>query len=370
MGNMKRFLLGSILMLSGIGVINAQDSIPAASEAPAKKPFEKAAFESGYFIADQTVSMPPAKTLELVLQHDFGTIDNHWSNLWGIWGSSNIRIGFNFTITKDLQVGFETTKNKLMQDFSLKYSIMRQRKEGFPVSITFFGNMAINADNKSTLGNNLLPSDVDYASIQDSAYRANLTKAKPHTYGEATKLSGANEVDNSTLFDYTFKSAYRFSYFGELMFARRFCKEFSAQVGISFTHYNLVDGTEMAFNHIGTDNTLYNGVIDTTGGGYVVVKNGKLNNNVNLSFLGRLKVSPQSSLVLSYSFPLMTSYMNVAPWPNFGLGWEVSTSTHTFQVFLTAANGILPQEIAMYNPNNPFNGYILLGFNITRLWTF
>ena len=127
MGNMRRLLLGIILTMSGIGVVIAQDSIPVQ---PTGKPLEKSPFESGYFIADQTVSLPPAKTLEAVIQHDFGTIQEHWSDLYGIWGASNIRIGLNFTINKDLQVGFGTTKLKMLQDFS----IMSLRASGRAVS--------------------------------------------------------------------------------------------------------------------------------------------------------------------------------------------------------------------------------------------
>ena len=89
MGKMKRLLLSFIFMMTGLGMVIAQDSIP---EQPAQKPLVKAPFESGYFISDQTVALPPARTLELVLQHDFGTIQDHWSNFWGIWGASNIRV--------------------------------------------------------------------------------------------------------------------------------------------------------------------------------------------------------------------------------------------------------------------------------------
>jgi hypothetical protein len=64
------------------------------------------------------------------------------------------------------------------------------------------------------------------------------------------------------------------------------------------------------------------------------------------------------------------TYLNTPPWPNFGLGVEIATSTHAFQVFIAAAQGIVPQEVIMYNSNNPYNGAILIGFNITRLWTF
>jgi hypothetical protein len=355
MGKMKRLLLSFIFMMTGLGMVIAQDSIP---EQPAEKSLAKAPFESGYFIADQTVVLPPAKTLELVLQHDFGTFQQKWSDLWGLWGASNIRIGLNFTVTKDLQVGFGTTKNKRLQDFNVKYAIIRQVKDGFPLSISFFGNVAIDCRNKSQLGNNKLASDLDYNSlVSDTAFRHSIQNQIVQndtindlnyiTYNQATGLNGANSTDLSSLFDQTFKGSYRFSYYAELMFARRFCKEFSAQLGISYVHYNLVDQATMSANHA----------------------NGMLNDNLSISGIGRLKVSPQTSIMLSYSQPVFT-YLNTAPWPNMGLGVEISTSTHAFQIFVTAANGLVPQETVMYNPNNPYNGYILLGFNITRLWTF
>ena len=355
LGNIKRLFLSIIITMCGLGMVIAQDSIP---EQPAEKPLAKAPFESGYFIADQTVIMPPAKTLEFIIQHDFGTIQDHWSDLWGIWGASNIRLGLSYTITKDLQVGFGTTKNKLLQDFSLKYVLVRQRQGGFPVTISVFGNVALNASNKSQLGNNMLKSDLDYNSlVQDATFRENINNELQAndslynldyiTYNQATGLKGANESDLNSLFDQTFKASYRFSYYAEFMFARRFCKEFAAQLGISWAHFNLVDQAEMQNNHV----------------------NGMLNDNLSISGLGRIKLSPQSSLLLSYSQPVWT-YTNTAPWPNIGIGWEVSTSTHAFQMYLTAANGLVPQQVMMYNYNNPYNGYILLGFNITRLWTF
>jgi hypothetical protein len=354
MGKMRRLLLGFTFMMSGLGIVIAQDSI---QEQPTQKPLEKAPFESSYFIADQTVAMPPAHTLELVIQHDFGTIQNHWSDLYGIWGGSNIRIGFNYTITKDLKVGFGTTKLKTMQDFSIKYVLARQRKSGFPLTITFFGDVGIDCRDKINLGNNKLSSDLDYGSIvTDTAFRNSIENQIVQnnkndldyiTYNQATGLNGANKSDLNSLFDHTFKASYRFSYFAEFMFARRFCKEFSAQLGIAWVHYNLVDLAEMQNNHV----------------------NGMLNDNINISGLGRLKISPQTSIIASYSQPVMT-YVNTAPWPNFGLGVEISTSTHAFQIFLTSANGLVPQETVMYNNNNPYIGAILLGFNITRLWTF
>ncbi|MCX6250292.1 MAG: DUF5777 family beta-barrel protein [Bacteroidetes bacterium] len=291
----KQTLLCLLFFLTGAGLLFGQDSTAVGGE---KKPLAKTPFESGYFIADQTVAMPPAKTLELIIQHDFGTIQNGWTDLAGLWGASNIRFGLNFTITKNLMIGLGTTKNKTIQDGQIKYTFAHQRVDGFPLTIGYYGNMALNCTNKSVFGNN-------------------------------------------------YKFTDRFSFFHELMIARRFGKRVSLQLGVAYVHYNTVDST-MKETHK-----------------YSQYKN----DNINISGIGRLKVTPQTSIILSYSQPVMT-YLNTTPWPNFGVGVEISTSTHCFQIFLTSAQGLVPQETVMYNNNNPYNGAILLGFNISRLWSF
>jgi hypothetical protein len=292
---MKKFLFGLVFFFTGVGIVFAQDSIPAQT----KKPLVKAPFESGYFIDDQTVALPPAHSLQLAIQHRFGTIQNGFTDLAGIWGASNIRFGLDFTINKDFLIGVGTTKNKRIQDLQLKYTFERQRKGGFPFTMALYGNMGINCLNKSAFGTE-------------------------------------------------FKSRDRFSYFGELMIAKRFCKEFSAQLGIAWIHYNIVDSavTKRDWH-----------------------ANGMYNDNLQISGIGRLKISPQTSIIASYSQCIMT-YVNRKPWPTANLGIEVSTSTHAFQVFFGTAQGIVPQEVAFYNDNNPYNGVFLIGFNITRLWTF
>ena len=177
---MKKVISSLFFIFIGIGIVFAQDSIPAQT----KKPLEKAPFESGYFIDDQTVALPPAHSLQLIIQHRFGTIQNGWTDLAGIWGASNIRFGLDFTINKNVLIGLGTTKNKRIQDLQVKYTFLRQRKGGFPLTLAVYGNMGINCQNKLTFGSE-------------------------------------------------FKSRDRFSYYGELMIARRFCKMFSAQLGIA-----------------------------------------------------------------------------------------------------------------------------------------
>ena len=307
--SMKRIILGLILLVSGMGYAFAQDTIPAEPEVT-EKPLAKAAFESGICMDNITVAIPPAKTLEFVLQHRFGTIQNGWSDLAGLWGASNIRMGLNFSVNKNVLVGVGTTKNNRLQDLQVKYTFLHQRKEGFPLTIAYYFDVSLNALNKDMFG-------TDY------------------------------------------KFADRLAYYNEFLFARRFNNMFSAQLGLSYTHFNKVDRS-----------------VDSTA----------KNDALAFSLLGRVKLSPQSSIVLAYTQPIILNYdpafivrspndwmeipKDKAPYANISLGWEISTSTHAFHVYISAAQGILPSEVVMHNTNNFFNGYILLGFNMTRLWSF
>jgi len=302
----KKIILSIFFFFTGLVLAFSQEAASdSAAAIPSQKPLEKRPFESGIFMDYQTVAVPPAKTLEFVLQHRFGSIQNGIADIYGLWGASNIRLGLNFSITKNLIVGLGTTKNYMVQDLQLKYTFLHQRKGGFPLTIGYFGDLGLDATPRVNFG-----------------------------------------------LDYKFSD--RFSWYHEFMFARRFCKEFSMQLGLAYSHFNKVD-------------TL------------------STNDVASISLLARLKVSPQSSIVLAFEQPIVVNYdpafvvrypnhfleiNNAVPYQNWSLGWEISTSTHTFQIFIAAAPGIVPQYVTAKNPNNFWNGYISFGFNLTRLWTF
>jgi hypothetical protein len=92
--------------------------------------------------------------------------------------------------------------------------------------------------------------------------------------------------------------------------------------------------------------------------------------------MGRIKFSPQSSLVFHYSMPLdikgISEYTETTnnSLPNFGIGYQVATATHAFEIFVTASNGIIPQDNYLWNNNDWTKGELRVGFNITRLWEF
>ena len=247
-------------------------------------------------IDHQTVHIPTAKTLEFVIEHRFGKIENI-SNLFGIYGSSNIRLGANYSITNKLSVGYGITKYRMLSDFRIKYNILEQtRDDKYPVAVTAYANMGIDGRSDDYFGQN-------------------------------------------------YKFTNRFSYFTELIVARKFTDWLTLQVSGSFSHINRVDS-----------------LLEHDGFG--------------ISFSGRGRISPQSSIVFNYGIPLqikaISEHTEFTDFPkhNFGIGWEIATSTHCFQIFVASSTDLSPQYTYMQNQNDWTNGDLFFGFTITRLWSF
>lgn len=275
-----------------------------ATEEPTQERPARPAFESGLLFDGATTTLQPSKSLEMIIQHRFGTMDNGVTDLYGIWAPSNIRLGMNYSILNNLMVGIGTTKFNKMQDIQLKYNVLQQtRSNKIPVTISLYEVIGIDgsADNK---------------------------------------------------FGMNYKFSHRFNYFTQVIISRRFNDMFSLQIAPGFTHYNSVDST---LDH----------------------------DRISFSFAGRVKFSPQSSIIIGADIPLRLQGISEhsedfnktnANWnqmlPNINIGYEVSTSTHAFHLYLASGQGILPQENIMFNKNDFFKKGILIGLNITRLWSF
>jgi hypothetical protein len=140
-----------------------------------------------------------------------------------------------------------------------------------------------------------------------------------------------------------------------LIITHRFTNNISLQVSPSFTHYN------NNYNNADGD-SIYD------------------HDKIGLSIGGRAKISPQTSVIAAVDLPMYFDGIREYAKPDnlskatLSFGVEISTSTHAFQIFVTTAQGILPQENMMWNNlyggSKPSISHLLFGFNITRLWNF
>lgn len=187
---MKRYLLISLALIFS--------SVLLAQEEPPKDRPVRAPFNSGILIDNQTTVVPSVKTLEYMIQHKFGHINNGFSDLFGLYApGANIRMALNYVPYKNLQIGYGLSRIRMYSDFSVKYTILEQtRQNTIPVAVGVFANMAIDGRNDEAFGNN-------------------------------------------------YKFTNRFSYFTQLIVGRRFNDFVSVQANASFTHYNLTEpGTD------------------------------------------------------------------------------------------------------------------------------
>jgi hypothetical protein len=292
-----------LLLMISIDVV-AQNAVAADSAAPAKsakkKAYVKNTFEGNYIIDNQTVMVPIKGTFEFDIQHRFATWEDGFSNLFGLFGGATMRLGFSYVPINNLQIGFGASNENMLLDFNAKYALLKQTKDGsMPVSVTYFGNV----------------------------------------------MADPRKKDATTLFVTT---SDRFSFFNQIIIARKITDRLSVQVSPSLTHFNNLEGY-------------------TDEAGKIQPK--MKNDHFAISFSGKYRITEKTTLIANYDQPLTQHPMD-NPHPNISFGIEMKTSGHDFQVFAGNYGAILPQNNNMFNQNDFTKNQFLIGFNISRLWNF
>jgi hypothetical protein len=210
---------------------------------------------------------------------------------------------------KNFQVGAGIIKKNMATDVNAKCTILKQtRKNSMALSVALYGNVGIDGRNVS-------------------AFESGIVRV---AYSGPT-------------FHYRFTD--RLSYFSQLIISRKFTDWLSLQAGVSFTHYNSVG---VKYDH----------------------------DKVGAHFNGRIKVTNQGSIIFNYDQPLKIKEISEqiawtnAPKPNLALGYEISTGTHAFQIYMGSTNALLPQDNIMWNQYDWQNKGLSVGFTMTRLWGF
>lgn len=259
----------------------------------------KNTFESIWGIDQQTVMVPVKGTFEMDFQHRFGTWNNGYEDFYGIFAASNIRIGFDYVPTDRLLVGLGFTKFNNLWDFYGKYALLRQMKGGgSPVTLDYYVNAAVDT-----------------------------------------------RESNQTNFE---EASDRWSFFHQVMIARKFSDKFSLQLTGNLSWFNFKDPQyDSEGNYLGKDR----------------------NAQFSAGALARYKISNVFGVIVEYDQPITEQDFN-SPEPNLSIGLELVTSSHAFQLFVGNFQSLVPQYNHTFNQNYFGDNEILVGFNITRLWNF
>lgn len=137
----------------------------------------------------------------------------------------------------------------------------------------------------------------------------------------------------------SFRQIHRLSYFTQIILARKINNMFSVEVAPSISYFNSVQENS-----------------DSTAA--------YKNLNFGISAGARANVFGSHSVIIEYDKLFTKQNLSVQPKPNLSLGWEISTATHTFQIFVANYNGIINQRNLVFNTNDWRKSEWLVGFNI------
>ncbi len=308
----KFFGMLFLLCLQGFSLWAQEAEMVAEERKPVKN-----TFESIWIIDNQTVMVPFKNTLEFDIQHRFGLVENGYQDFWGLYAPSNIRLGFSYVPINNLMVGFGLTKQNLTWDFNAKYALLKQMTGGgSPVSITYFGNGAMDTRNESQFPN-------------------------PDA----------------------FKSTDRWSFFNQIIIGRKISDKFSVQLSGSISHFNAVypakDPETGAIQELDNDH-------------FAIAIAGRY----KISTATSLMINYDQPLTTHASANFDSD--ETEPKPNLSFGVEFTTSAHQFQIFFGNYGSIVPQVNNAYNTAWGFGNsdFALwdpewrIGFNMTRLWSY
>lgn len=130
----------------------------------------------------------------------------------------------------------------------------------------------------------------------------------------------------------------RLSYCHQIMIARKFNSRFSFQLTGAMVHVNLVE---------------------------------KLTDKNDCFIIGgvtRFKFAKRQAITLEYGYRL-NKYSKDKYYDSFGIGYDLETGGHVFQIHLTNSFGLTEDQYFMYTNTSWSNWGIRLGFNISRVFS-
>ena len=180
------------MFLAFSGKLLAQDLMDMLKDETPKTNYAYATFKTTRLVLGQSVESPASGTLQFLIEHDFGSLNQGAYNMWGL-DVSTIRLGLEYGINNWLSVGIGRSSYEKTFDGSVKAKILWQCNGArtMPVSVSFYG---------------------------------------------ATFLNSLHWADTSR----TNYFSSRMSFVAQLLIARKFSNAFSVQITPTYIHKNLV----------------------------------------------------------------------------------------------------------------------------------
>ncbi len=266
-------------------------------------------FKDTRVINTHSVETLPKRKLDVRIGHRFGDIagDNGgFQTMFGLENATDVMIGAEYGFTNHITGGLYRTKG---------------------AGSTPEGNTGLRQMLNGILKIRLLQQ------TQQPGVPVSITVVGVSSMSAAKKID-----DNPDLIRSFPEFKHRFANNVQLLIARKFSDAFSLQLIPSYTHRNLV-------------------TFDDENGIFA------------MGFASRIQLTKVFGFLIDATFPF--SERRTAAngyYPAIGLGLEIDTGGHVFQVNLTNATGIMETDYVPYTTSNWGDGQYRLGFTISRVF--
>lgn len=141
----KKLILLVLLITLG-GKLLAQDLMDMLKDETPQTNYAYATFKTTRIVLGQSIENPAAGTLQFLIEHNFGSLNQGAYNWWGL-DASTIRLGLEYGINDWLSVGVGRSSYEKTFDGSTKIKILRQSTgaKNMPLSMSFYGGTMLNS---------------------------------------------------------------------------------------------------------------------------------------------------------------------------------------------------------------------------------
>jgi len=127
-----------------------EDLLKELEQSSEKEPaYVAQTFKGTRLVNGHTVETVGKGTLEFIFAHRFGRLNQGLYELFGL-DDAYVRLGLQYGLTDDLDIGIGRSSTDKTVDGYLKYKFLKQSKEGVPVTITAFGSTTYKASPRET----------------------------------------------------------------------------------------------------------------------------------------------------------------------------------------------------------------------------
>lgn len=296
------FFLLALLISHGV---KAQDDLMALLDQDlAKQPiYTQATFKATRLINGHTIETISKKHLNFWISHRFGAVNSGFiANFFGL-DEAKIRLGLEYGITDEWLVGAGRSSIEKTYDFYTKYKVLKQ-SDKMPLTVTGLAGMGINT----------MPTGYVMESGAEMRF---------------------------------FSNTERYSYWGQVLIARKMNEKLSLQIMPTLVHYNKVESSAIS------NNLPALGI----GGRFKLTKRFTLSGEYYKAFADQRAYESQTGKAYPYHDAI-------------AFGVDIETGGHVFQLHFTNSRGMIEKHVVGQTTGNWLDGDIYYGFNISRTFSF